>query len=241
MYESMHGVVLNVIKYNDRNNIAHIYTDRRGIMSFLLAQGSTPSARMRNAMFMPLSLLSFEARIVPGKELSTLRDVRHTHLLSNIHAHPAKTAVAMFVSELLSHSIQERERNEALFRYIETSVRLLETMSEGVANFHICFLYHLGAFLGIEPDIDSYRDGYWFDMTGGVFTPYPHAGRSNLRPDEARVIKLLSRMSFSTLHLFKFNRKERGRMLDVMIAYFRLHNSTIGTLRSPAILQQLFV
>ncbi len=241
MHETLRGVVLNVIKYNDRNNIVHIYTNRHGVLSFLVAQGKTPSARMRNAMMLPLSLLEFETNLLPGRDLYMMHDVRRAHPLSQIYADPVKNAVAMFVSELLSHTIHEREQNDALFRYIETAVLLLENMHQGAANFHICFLYHLGAFLGIEPDVESYREGRWFDMQGGVFVPGPSGGGNLLRPDEARVIKLLSRMTFSNLHLFRFNRDERNRMLDTIIAYYRLHNSTIGTLRSPDILKQLFV
>ena len=241
MYESLNGIVLNTIKYNDRHNIAHIYTDRHGLMSFLVAQGKTAAARMRAAMFMPLSLVQFEARHFSGSELCNLHDTRRRFPLSDIYADPVKNAVAMFVSELLTHSIQEHEQNEGLFRYIDTSVQLLETMTDGVANFHICFLYHLGAFLGIEPNIESYREGYWFNMAGGNFSPGPSGSGHDLKPEDARVIVLLARMSFSNLHLFRFNRNERNQMLDTILAYYRLHNSTLGALRSPEILKQLFV
>ena len=241
MYESTSGVVLNVIKYNDRHNIAHIYTDRHGMMPYLVAQGNTAAARVRNSMFLPLSLLQFESRIVPGRELCTLHDVRRTCLLASIYADPVKNAVAMFMSELLSHAIPERERDEGLYRYIETAVRLLDSLDRGVANFHICFLFHLGAFLGIEPDVESYREGYWFDMAGGTFVPFPRMAGTCLKPDLARVIVLLSRMTFSNLHLFRFSREQRNAVLDAVIAYYRMHNSTVGTLKSPEILKQLFV
>ncbi len=241
MYESLNGIVLNTIKYSDRHNITHIYTDRHGLMSFLVPQGKTAAARMRAAMFMPLSLLCFEARIVPGKDLYTLHDVQRTHTPGWLYADPAKNAIAMFVSELLSHSIQECEQNEPLYRYIDTSVRLLDAMTDGVANFHICFLYHLGSFLGIEPDISNFHDGYWFDMAEGTFHSRPSASGHNLRPEQAKVIYLLSRMTFSNLHIFRFNREERNQMLDTILAYYRLHNSTLGTLRSPDILKQLFI
>ena len=48
-------------------------------------------------------------------------------------------------------------------------------------------------------------------------------------------------MTFAGLNHFRFNRDERNRVLDTIIAYYRLHNSTIGTLRSPEVLKQLFV
>lgn len=241
MYEKLKGIVLNTIRYSDKHNIVHIYTDGRGLMSFAVPQGKTHAARMRNAMLMPLSLIDLEATMRNGHELSMLREVRRNYPLATLYSDPIKNAIALFISELLAHVIQEPEDNSYLFRYIEQSVQLLEQMPDQIANFHICFLFHLGAHLGIQPNLESYRKGYWFDMTEGVFVPAAVRGHDLLQPQEAQVIHLLSRMTFSNMTVFRFNREERNRMLDVIISYYRLHNAAIGTLRSPDILKQLFV
>ena len=117
----------------------------------------------------------------------------------------------------------------------------LEMMQQGIANFHICFMYHLGAHLGIQPDTGTYHEGYWFDMEGGTFVQFPTGSPHLMAPHEAAALHLISRMTFRNMHLFKFNRDQRNRVLDAMLAYYRLHNSTLGTLRSPDVLKQLFV
>ncbi len=241
MYEKLRGIVLNTIRYSDKHNIVHIYTDGRGLMSFAVPLGKTQASRMRNAMLMPLSLVDLEVGVRPGRDLALLREVRRNYPLATIYSDPIRNAIALFISELLTHVIQEPEGNEYLFRYIEQSVQLLEQMPGQIANFHICFLFHLGAHLGIQPNLESYRKGYWFDMTDGVFLPSAVKGHALLPPQEAQVLHLLSRMTFSNMGVFRFNREERNRMLDVIISYYRLHNAAIGTLRSPDILKQLFV
>ena len=241
MYEKLRGIVLNTVRYSDKHNIVHIYTDGRGLMSFAVPLGKTQAARMRNAMLMPLSLVNIEASVDNGRDLARLREVQRNFPLATIYSDPVKNAVALFISELLAHVIQEPEGNAYLFRYIEQAVQLLEQMPDKIANFHICFLYHLGAHLGIQPNLESYRQGYWFDMTEGVFTPAAVGGHALLQPQEAQVIHLLSRMTFSNMGVFRFNRDERNRMLDLIISYYRLHNASLGTLRSPDILKQLFV
>ena len=241
MYEKYKGIVLNTIRYSDKHNIVHVYTDGRGLMSFAVPLGKTPASRMRNAMLMPLSLIDLEAGVRAGREVAVLKEVRRNYPLATLYSDPVKNAISLFISELLAHVIQEPEGNDPLFRYIEQSVQLLEQMPDGIANFHICFLYHLGAHLGIQPNVESYRKGYWFDMTDGVFVPAVVQGHMHLQPREAQVIHLLSRMTFSNMGVFRFNREERNRMLDVIISYYRLHNAAIGTLRSPDILKQLFV
>ena len=240
MYEKLQCIVLNVMKYSDKNSIAHVYSDRRGRLAFLLPQGSTRGARLRNAAFMPLSVVELEARIVPGKDIYSFRDARVLHPLTHIYGDPVRSAVAMFISEFLSHVIQESERNESLFRYISRSVMLLNSISQGVANFHICFVYNLGPFIGIQPDAESYTDGAWFDMQEGVFTPYAPPTSHRLAPMQARALYLLSRMSFANMHLFRYSREQRSEILDIMLTSFRIHNNTMGTLRTPDILHQLF-
>jgi DNA repair protein RecO (recombination protein O) len=241
MYEKLRGIVLNTVHYSDKHNIVHIYTDGRGLMSFAVPQGKTQVARMRNAMLMPLSLVDLEAGIRNGRDLAILRELRRNFPLATLYSDPIKNAIALFISELLAHVIQEPEGNAYLFRYIEQSVQLLEQMPDQIANFHICFLFHLGAHLGIQPNLESYRKGYWFDMTEGVFVPAAVRGHDLLQPQEAQVIHMLSRMTFGNMTVFRFSRDERNRMLDVIIGYYRLHNAAIGTLRSPDILKQLFV
>ena len=241
MQEKLEGIVINVIKYNEKHNIAHIYTDKLGMLSFLVRQGSTHAARMRNAMFMPLSVIEFEARLQPGRDLGTLHDVHRAANLQSLYIDPMKNAIVMFVSELLSHTIQEHEQNMVLYSYLKSCIVRLEEERGSVANFHICFLYRLGQFIGIQPDIDSYREGYWFNMNEGVFTQSPHAGMKSLPPDQARVLPLLSRMTWDNMHHFKFSREQRNEIVDMILNYYRLHHSTLGSLRSPEVLRQLFV
>ena len=241
MQEKLEGIVINVIKYNEKHNIARIYTDKMGMLSFLVRQGTTHAARMRNAMFMPLSLIEFEARFQPGRDLGTLHDVRRTTMLHSIYSDPMKNAIAMFMSELLSHTIHEQEQNMVLYSYIKSCIVRLDSEHNSVANFHICFLFRLGQFIGIQPDLDSYHEGYWFNMNEGMFTQSPHVGMKTVPPAQAQVLPLLSRMTFDNMHHFKFNRDQRNEILEMILSYYRLHHSTLGTLRSPEVLKQLFV
>lgn len=240
MRDKLHGIVLGTVKCNERTNIVRIYTDRRGLMAFVAPQGASVAARMRNAMLMPLSLVEMEATGRPGTDLYRFHDLRRSHPLSGIYADPVKMTIAMFVAEVLSHTIQEHEENRQLYDYISASVQLLDAMQRGVANFHLCFLYGLGRLMGIEPDTRGYRDGYWFDLAGGTFAPAPTAGGQWIAPDKAAAVKMLSRMTWANLHLFHFNHAERSALLDSIVEYFHVHHLSLGTMRSLDVLKQVF-
>lgn len=240
MYEKLKGVVLHIIKYSDKNSIVHVLTDIYGKIAFLLPQGTGKSSKMKNAIFMPLSLVEIETKIIPGRDIYAIKEAHLVYTVSTIHADPMKNAIAMFMTELIGRVIHEREQNRSLFRYVAASVEFLDKMEKGIANFHICFLYNLGTFMGIQPYTETYRENFWFDMANGEFTPYKPPHNHILNPEEAKTIIMLSRMSFGNLHVFAFNREQRNSILDTMLKYFQIHNSTLGLMKSPEILKQLF-
>ncbi len=240
MYERLNGVVLRTISYNDKNSIVKVYTDSHGLLSFLLPQNGGKAARMRRALFQPLSLVEIESDITAGREIYRIRESRCIVPLPSLHSHPVKNALSLFITELLSHVIVEEERNAPLFSYISNSVQLLDRLDDGIANFHICFLYNLGIFLGIEPDISTYVKGSRFDMLNGVFTTGIPSHGHFIGQKESEALMLISRMTYYNMHLFRFNREQRRRLLNLIIDYYRLHNSAVGEIRSLDILTSLF-
>lgn len=241
MQESVNGIVLNVLKYSDKNSIAHVYTDRLGRRSVLVPQGATRGARMRNAAFMPLSIVEMQLRQMPRQEIATASDVQRLVPMTSIYTDPAKNAVAMFLSELLTRSIQESEQNQPMFDFLRASIEFLDATTDSVANFHLCFLVHFGAFLGIQPDVETYHKGAVFDSLEGVFTSGAMSGGEVIAGDKAEVVRQLLRITFANQHKYKFNRLQRGEILDGMLRYYALHNIPVRNMRSPEILKMLFV
>ena len=241
MYQKVRGIVLRTIKYNDKNSIVHFFSSEYGMLAFSLPQSAGRVAKMKRALFMPLSILEIDTDVQPGREILSVKDVRQAIRIYNITSDPVKNAIGLFMAELVGKIVKGGEENGALYRYVETSVEFLDSMSLGVANFHICFLLHLGAFLGIEPDFSTYKESAWFDMNEGVFVISPKTGHSTLPPDTASVLHLLSRMNYANMHLFKFTREQRGELLDSILAYYGIHNGMLSPLKSPEILKQLFI
>ena len=58
---------------------------------------------------------------------------------------------------------------------------------------------------------------------------------------EASYIRLLMRMDFATMHLFRMSRTERNRVLEILLTYYRLHLPDFPELRSTAVLHTLFL
>lgn len=153
MLTTIHAICLRTVRYNDRNNILALYSRERGRLSVMLPAGNGREAARRRALTMPLSMIEGIADLRGARQLATVRDMRSMTALPAIHADPVKMSMAMFLTELLGVVVPEGEADEALFDFMADSITALDAAVEGAANFHLAFLYRLGRFIGIEPDL----------------------------------------------------------------------------------------
>ena len=234
-------MALRTIRHSEKHSILTAYSPECGRVAFAVPAGAGREASRRRALLMPLGLVECVADITAGREVHTMRDVRALVPLHGIHAHPVKSAIALFVAELLGIVLREGPPDEALFAYIRYSVIELDGVvpSRG-ANFHLCFLYGLGRFLGIEPYTDNYREGMVFDMQDGCYRLSPPMHRNYLPPAESAVVAAMARMDYANMHLFKMSRQERNAVLDGILRYYSLHYSALGSLKSLDVLRVLF-
>lgn len=124
--------------------------------------------------------------------------------------------------------------------FIFESVRLMHE-SEGVslANFHLYFIYHLTHFLGISPDVGTYAAGRYFDMRGGVFTSTAPMHADALLPEQASMVRVLSRLHSRNLWMLKLSHAQRNAILDRMLEYYSMHHTPLTSLSSLAVLRQV--
>lgn len=240
MLEKTEGIVLHTIAYSDKMSIVQVYTARFGRTAYLLPQSRGKRSRALRPLFAPFSYLEIDAEMRPGQDIFRLRDVRPVEVWNRIYGDPVKTAVALFLSEMLSRLFREPEANPPFFGFLTQSIRLFDMMDEGKANFHLWFLLRLSGFLGFLPNTEQYAEGAFFDMLDGVFVSHAPAHTHFLLPDEARVFALLMRMNAHNMSHFRFSRDERRAILEQIIAYYRLHYTGLPEIRSLEIMQQLF-
>ena len=128
----------------------------------------------------------------------------------------------------------------SLFAYICDSMQWLDIAEKNFANFHLTFLMRMSRFLGFYPNLDDYVDGCVFDLRAATFSLLIPTHRDFLQPDDARRIHTLMRMDFPTMHLYRLNRTDRNRIVDVLLRYYSLHIPQFPELKSLSVLQELW-
>lgn len=234
-------LVLRTVKLGDAKMIVEAYSRTYGRLAFVTALSKTGRSRVGKQLFQPLSLLSVMLDMRPRLSLQKLRDAAFTIPYVSIQTHPYKLSVAMFIAEFLYNVLRVEQGDEALFDYVCDSLLWLDACGNGgFSNFHLVFLMRLSRFLGFYPNLNGFKEGMCFDLRSGCFCENAPCHSDVLLPEEASKVRLMMRMDYPTMSLYRLSREERNRLLDVAVRYYAIHIPDFHELKSVEVLRELF-
>ena len=240
MLTKTQAIVLHAFKYGESRLIVDVFTRQAGRLSFIVTMPKSPRGRMKKQFFQPLTLLDMEFDLRPKMQLQKMGNVQLVYAYSSVPFEPSKLSISLFVAEFLYHALKGEQQNEPLFDYVRFSMEWLDGCQASVANFHLVFLMRLSRFLGFYPNLEGWKEGYYFDLRAGVFCQEVPLHRDFLQPEDARRMEVLMRMDYPTMHLFRMSHLDRQRLLDTAINYYRLHLPDFPELKSLAVLQEIY-
>ena len=249
MLEKSKGIVLRQIKYDDDNLIVDIYTEQRGAMSFMVRMPKGRKSALCVTLLRPLWLVELEYDFRPQRSLQRIKEVRKTTHYKSIPNDQLKTILALFIGEFLFYSLRHEVHNPSLFYFLSAGLMWLDEVKMGVANFHLVFMMRMTRFLGFMPQITLEKSAAQrnirmarlseevFDLREGIVTTRSPLHHNFLSPEETRLIPFIWRMDFTTMHLYKFSRMQRVRILEILLDFYRLHVPEFPELKSLEILK----
>jgi len=231
------AIVLSSIKYADSDLIVKCYTEL-GIKSFLVKRiFKQKKGKLTPAFFQPLTQLEITANYNSNRTLHFIQEASLNYAYTTISINVVKQTIVIFLSEILSKTMQEEEKNEQLFQYLETSLIWLDTNDE-VSNFHLLFLLNLTKHLGFHPEKENIEYPFFSLEEGRFLNSIPKI--NFISGNNLRFFKLLLGINFEGLHELKLNGNERQTILDILLKYFELHLSGFNKPKSLAILKTVF-
>ncbi|TVZ56214.1 DNA replication and repair protein RecO [Lutibacter sp. Hel_I_33_5] len=235
---STKAIVLSSLKYSDSSLIVKCYTEKEGLKSYLIRGVlKAKKGNIKAAYFQQLTQLQIIATHKPTSNLNTLKEVHIVHPYKTIYTDIVKQSVVLFLSEVLSKTIQEEEENLPLYSFLETAFIWLDT-HEKISNFHLLFLLNLTKFLGFYPDlIDKEKLG--FNLMEGRFTDATHE-KLIITGNNLTLLKKLLGINFDAIEKVSFSKHERQQILQMIIRYFELHLDGFKSPKSLDILKVVF-
>jgi len=203
-----------------------IYTEQFGIQTYL--ENGVRSAKSKNkiALFQPLTLLDLVIYHKVGKGIQRISEIKCNAPFQTIPFEIHKSSIALFITEILSKSLQEENGNTPLFHFLNNSILWLDGVTENYENFHLQFLLQFGTYLGFSPENAQ-------EMS--------HELSIHTQPVLTKVLENQLDVLMNTQYdkAPKIDRFSRNQLLDSIILFYRLHVDTLTEVKSLAVLHDV--
>ncbi len=230
------AIVISSLKFQEKSLIVKCFTLSNGLKSYFVRDAfSSRKGSQKIAYFQPLSILEIEAVHKNKGTLENFKEIKTAIPFQSIHTDIVKSTMVMFLSEMLHYSIQEEEKNESLFVFLETALTWLDHHDE-ISNFHLILLLETTKYLGFYPDVSEINLPF-FEMNDGVFTLFH--GLGSLTEHETNLLKKLIDLKFDNVQKV-FHVIERQILLKILIDYYSFHLDGFKKPKSLDVLREIF-
>ncbi len=235
------GIVFRTVKYGETSVIADIFTEDKGLHTFIAGSVRTAKARMPYNLFQPMMVVEMVSYFRDDADaMNRLKELRAGEVWSQIPFDIRRGAVALFMAEICRKSIQEAEENRELFDFLLENLRFLDTTDQPVAHLHLHFILQLSGFLGLlpvgEPESDEEA---FFDLKEGTFGSVPPMHPDYLEPEQTRQMLALLKLPLERCHELALNRAQRKNLLQRLLQFYQFHVPGFADVHTPDILEMV--
>jgi len=221
MLQKTSGIVFRFTKFGDTSIIVNVFTELFGMQSYIVNGVRTSSAKGKIALYQPLTLLDMVVYYKENAHVKRIKEVKCLHQYHSLYNDVKKSAIAMFVNELLNKTVKDESHARELYSFISTSLITLDDAQQGYENFHLIFLIKLSRLLG-------------FGVHESVEIL---SGRLADVMVEAKLGELISADYHTTLNITTVQRRE---ILDLLLRFYKDQLDSLGDFKSVAVLKEMF-
>lgn len=235
------AVVLYSLRHNERGIVLHLYTEKFGRIAYYIASGGNGRPRIGRSRVSiePLSLLDIVAAPPRYGSMHRISEAKNSFIPTASLGDMAKASISMFLAEVLYKTVQESQANQLLFDYLWHSVRALDGVQEGLANFHLYFMVNLCGFLGYSPR-DNYTEDSFFDIERGEFVIIKPQHDYYIDQASSEKFNAMLHVSLTDLASVRMNRATRVYLLSSLITFINIHTGMRYRISSLEMLSELF-
>ncbi len=214
MLHKTQGVVFRFARYRETSVIVTIFTAHLGLQSYIV--NSVRTAKGRMALFQPLTLLDMVVYHREHAHINRIKEVKCLYAYETLHRDIRKSAIALFLAEVLNKTVKEESHSEEMFGFISRALMELDRLEQGFENFHLHFLIGLSRLLGFG--INRVEDTAPF-----------------LYGDETCTM-LMEKLLTGNVQM---NVHQRRILLSALVRFFQNHIDTMGELKSVDVLKEV--
>lgn len=235
------GIVLKSIKYGETSLIVDVFTLELGLRTYIVNGVRKKKARFGASLFQHTSFIDLVAYEKKGRNIHRIKEVQSAYTYQTLPYDVKKSAVGLFMTEIIQKVLQGEEEHPELFDFLYESYVYLDQTEASIANIPIQFLLSLTTFLGIQPEDNYDKDHPFFNLMEGYFQQEPPVLHVHyLKPSESLILSQSIKHPLTESHLLKIKPSERKPLLENILLFYRLHINSFPDIHSHLILEGVF-
>ena len=233
MKYSSRAIALSYIKHGESSIIAKIFTEEKGLQSFIIKGVRNKKSKKKLGLFQALQLSNINATYLPKKSLQYLTDISLLNSQMQEGINMKKNFLSLFVAEVTSKILQENEADKPLFQFLWNLKNALTTSNEIDPNFPILFMIDLSKYMGFYP-LNKKENSSYFNLELGEFTNSTEQLNYYINQENSHYFKaLLNNQKISIPYA------NRNQLLLDLIDYYKLQHYELKNITSHLIIESL--
>lgn len=239
MLLSTRGIVLRALKYAESSMIVDIYTEHKGLQSFIISGVRKGKSKVGPALLQVTGLVDIVTYYNESRDLHRIKEIKSAYPYSNLLFDIRKSSVGLFVAEVCRRSLQKGEENTAMFNFIFGAFQQLDRTERPIANFHLCFMVGLSSYLGFSPYGSFSTLTPYFDLREGSFMPEMPLHADYLSKEESHILAEILGIDLENFWEVQLPRNQRNRLVENLITFFKVHLDHFKEIHSHKILEEV--
>jgi len=243
MIHSTKAIVLQTIKYSETSLVVTAYTELFGLQTYMVnAVRQNKKGGAAAIRYQPAAILDLIVYYQDQKRMHRIKESSWSVIYDHVLTDVIKNNIALFMVELVHHSLQQPEQNTDLFLFLEDALIHLDRSDYKIAaNIPLFFSLQLTAFFGLHLHNDTkLHPPFFLDLKEALFVKEQPKHPYFLQPEYAAITaELLKIRTPEELTELQLNKQTRRLLLNAYEDFFELHIAGFRRLRTLNVLNEV--
>ncbi len=235
------GIIFRIVKYGESSIICDIYTEEKGLRSYIASGIRNGGKRNRSAIYRPLNFIEIVApEIEEVDKLTRIKEAALYYHFNTIDQHVVKSSIALFMLEVIRNTVRERHPDPDMFQFIENWMIWLDDIQKTSPLTGVKFMLELARVAGFEPLNNYSSANKYFDLQDGLFKSSFDANHQFMDVEISQLSNQLMSIPRENLLDMRIDRIVRELLYENWIQYYKMHLTGFRDIKSLDVLKTIF-
>jgi DNA repair protein RecO (recombination protein O) len=234
------GIILRSVKYSETSLILDIFTRDFGLKTYIVSGARKKNSTSGAALFQISNVVEIVAYNKENSKINRIKEAKISRFFNRLSLEINRFSIALFILEVLSKTLKEKEANFGLYDFLENSLEFIDQCSGKTNNIHLAVLCKMTRYMGFFPENNFSAEYPFFDLREGKFIEQNPFHNDYLDENISLLFSTLINTDIENSDKLQYNKTTRQQILDKLILYYKIHLTDFGRIKTLEVFKNIF-